>query len=199
MVRTIACLLTEGDMILMIMVSRPNLTVCYSNIRSLTANFKDLCCFVGTWHYDIMCSSETWLDASASSDDISIPGYQTSFRRDRNRHGGGVLVNIKNYINCARQIKFETNGLEILWLDILLSSNEPAYLAICYQPPTLCSNEKKNFNEAILNSLDEIVSLNPFAIILTGDFNNNSPCTSVNQLSKLYLRFYQSHYRTYSG
>ena len=59
-----------------------DLIVCHTNIRSTLANFNDLCCFVFTWQYDVICLSESWLDLSIANEDIFMPGYQLPSRRD---------------------------------------------------------------------------------------------------------------------
>ena len=41
--------------------------------------------------FDILCLNETKLDARIDEDDICITGY-TSYRRDRNRFRGGVII-----------------------------------------------------------------------------------------------------------
>ena len=40
---------------------------------------------------DIIALTETWLSCSIHSNEICIPGY-TIICRDRNRHGGGILM-----------------------------------------------------------------------------------------------------------
>ena len=40
---------------------------------------------------DIVCILESWMENEISDDKISIDGYNT-VRADRNKHGGGVLI-----------------------------------------------------------------------------------------------------------
>ena len=42
-----------------------------------------------------MCVSETWLDGSISDKEVELRDY-TVFRKDRNRHGGGVAIYVCN-------------------------------------------------------------------------------------------------------
>jgi hypothetical protein len=51
-----------------------------------------LSAFLSTYSYDIMGITESWLDATIDNNDLTIPGYLPPIRRDRNRHGGGVMV-----------------------------------------------------------------------------------------------------------
>ena len=43
---------------------------------------------------DIICVSETKLDASIKDSAIKLEGYHAPYRIDRNRHGGGVCIYI---------------------------------------------------------------------------------------------------------
>ena len=98
-----------------------DLTVCHTSIRSIFANFNDLCCFVFTWQYDVICLSESWLDSSTANEDIFKPGYQLTYRRDRNRHGGGVLVCAKKCLDYFRRADLEASDTEIMWLYVIIS------------------------------------------------------------------------------
>ena len=40
---------------------------------------------------DIVCVVESWLSPDISDIEICIPGFEI-FRRNRNRHGGGILI-----------------------------------------------------------------------------------------------------------
>lgn len=76
-----------------------SLSFCYLNARSILARSSDglprfdhLYNFVCSENsYDIILVTETHLDNSIDSSEINIDGYHL-FRRDRNRHGGGVAV-----------------------------------------------------------------------------------------------------------
>jgi len=46
---------------------------------------------------DVICIVESWLNAEILDAEISLCGYQC-YRRDRNRHGGGVVVYIRDCI-----------------------------------------------------------------------------------------------------
>ena len=44
---------------------------------------------------DIVCIVETWLDNTIADNELSLPNFQL-FRRDCNRHGGGIAL----YVQC---------------------------------------------------------------------------------------------------
>ena len=66
---------------------------------------------------DILLLTETKIDESFSKDEFYIEGY-TSFRLDRNIHGGGVLIYVREDIPC-RVIKI-MGSLEGISLEINL-------------------------------------------------------------------------------
>jgi hypothetical protein len=65
--------------------------------------------------FDIFAVTESKLDHNLDDAEIEIKGY-TVFRRDRNRHGGGVLFYINDKWSVTNVISHE--HLEFLSLDI---------------------------------------------------------------------------------
>ena len=70
-------------------------TILYYNARSLIPKLDELSLLASVHNPDIICIVETWLEGNVDDTEISIPGYHP-IRLDRNRHGGGVLLYIKN-------------------------------------------------------------------------------------------------------
>jgi hypothetical protein len=52
--------------------------------------------------YDIVCVTETHLDANIDTDDISIPGFSKPFRGDRTCTGGGILIYVYDFLFANR-------------------------------------------------------------------------------------------------
>ena len=73
--------------------------------------------------YDILTFSETWLDNSIRDDTVSLENFASPIRLDRNRHGGGVAIYIRNTIPHRRRTDLEINGLEAIWAAVSLSNN----------------------------------------------------------------------------
>ena len=67
------------------------------NVRSLLPKIDLLRSLCSVESYDIVAICESWLSADVLNSEICIDGYNTT-RKDRNRHGGGVLLYIKNSI-----------------------------------------------------------------------------------------------------
>ena len=68
-----------------------HLKIFYYNARSLIPKFDELKIVSEIESPDIFCIEETWLSNTISDNEIVLPNYQC-VRRDRDRHGGGVLI-----------------------------------------------------------------------------------------------------------
>ena len=64
-------------------------------------------------------------------------------RCDRNRHGGGVACYVRNDISYNHKTIFN-NGVESIFVDILLPKTKPFTVGIFYRPP-----DKSKFIETI--------------------------------------------------
>ena len=69
------------------------------NARSVLPKRFDIFAFICTFHIDILAVTETFLDDTISDGEI-CPGHYQMFRRDRSRHGGGVLIMIREGIKA---------------------------------------------------------------------------------------------------
>ena len=82
---------------------RKNIRVCQINIRGLCANFSDLQTSASNL-YNTICTQGTMLSNNVNDDNLNIPGYQKTLRRDRDQNGGGLIT---------YQTIFEQNGVHI--------------------------------------------------------------------------------------
>ena len=57
-------------------------------------------------NFDVLAISESKLDNSIEDSEIRIKGYRT-FRKDRNRHGGGVIMYIKEKWSASNVLSDE--------------------------------------------------------------------------------------------
>ncbi|CAF1085067.1 unnamed protein product [Brachionus calyciflorus] len=114
--------------------------------------------------FDIVCFSECKLDDSIPNSFYNNSHY-TKIRLDRNRHGGGLMIFIKNGIKKTR-IVFH-NNLELIYFQFLVNS-EKLNFVYCYRPPTL--NEIKFLDE--LEDFIHTLNLNE-PLFVFGDLNMN--------------------------
>lgn len=96
--------------------SRPiasrSFSVMYFNCRSLLPKFDELAALCSTNMPDVVCLVETWLCSDILDTEISIPNYSI-VRLDRNRHGGGVAMYIKNSL-LYNAVLYGSAGLEVI-------------------------------------------------------------------------------------
>ena len=90
------------------------------NIRSLRNKISYLSTLAS--EYDIICITETHLDASVPNSDLLIDGYNEPLRLDRTAHGGGIAVYISNKLFVTRKPEFDHPYLELLWLEVRYAS-----------------------------------------------------------------------------
>ena len=83
---------------------------------------------------DIIVFSETKIDESFPSDPFAIEGYAKPFRRDRNIHGGGLLIYVRDDIPCM-EVKSHLlpDDIESIFIEINLR-NKKWILMGAYNP-----------------------------------------------------------------
>ena len=116
--------------------------------------------------YDIIALTETHLDNSISDSEM-LPTDYLVFRRDRKsngRHGGGVLIAVRNHIKAIPRESLQSES-EFIFIDILLSNNRKITFGVFYRPP---NNDTKPL-EDLQTALQEIALRNDLLIV--GDFN----------------------------
>jgi hypothetical protein len=97
--------------------------------------------------HDILSFTESWLSENTSTDQqcLEIPDYKFSpFRRDRsNKVGGGVIVYVKNTVNCIIRSDLHVGSIECIWLEIKLNKMH-CELVLTYDTPSLRKTGSRN-------------------------------------------------------
>ena len=126
---------------------------------------------------DIFGISESKLNESHPTEHFALNGFQLPFRKDRTENrGGGLLIYVKDTINCSRREDLESHDLEHIWLEIKQSHAKPFLLCIIYRQPDARSAWKDSFEINIEN-----VQLEDKEILLLGDFNRDLVNARVNR------------------
>lgn len=107
--------------------------------------------------------TESKLDHHISDSEIQITGY-TVIRRDRNRHGGGLLLFIKNRWSVLNVQKDET--LEFMTVHMKFLNSPRTNIGVVYRPPDSNAQWLVVFEERI-----EDLSVTGSEQIIMGDFN----------------------------
>ncbi|CAG2220588.1 unnamed protein product [Mytilus edulis] len=161
--------------------NKKNLKIVHNNVCSLLPKL-DL--INNELHeYDIICISESHLDKSITDDQIKLNGFHKPIRLDRNRHGGGVTIYVKNSLHFIIQNDISVSNLELLWVEVRNYSNEKFLVGVLYRPPNSNSNIWDLFNESVDKALDCNLP-----IFLCGDFNCDMMSNTSNSFKKLLNR-----------
>ena len=142
----------------------PALKCVCMNVRSICSKKLELFAYVSAHPYDIIAVTENFLDPSISDSEFA-PQFYSIFRRDRSRHGGGVMVLVRDNIPVSHRFDLET-GCEILWLQIATQSYNNFLLGVYYRPPGNSVEALEHLN----NSLISLSSCN-LPLVLCGDFS----------------------------
>ena len=113
-------------------------------------------------YLDVLAVTETFLGDEILDSEL-VGGDYTIFRRDRNRHGGGVMLYVKNSISAIRRTDLETN-CEVLWVELSTAPSK-MLLGTFYRPPS-STHEYLTKLEMSLASIPESRT-----VVLCGDFN----------------------------
>jgi hypothetical protein len=175
------------------------LTVCHINCRSLTSSgqvdslraskFDEIDHLIQNLLCDVVCLTETWLDATILDVHLNIPGFKL-YRRDRNRHGGGVGVYVRDTIPTHRRVDIEAGTSECTWVECTVNSKR-CLLAVYYRPPGQRAQEVSKFLEDMQESITLALNSNPDTLLILGDFNDKCiEWESSHRESELKLRLY---------
>ena len=123
------------------------------NIASLPGHIEELKTYMALKPIDIPSVSETRLDDSVSSSEMSIPGYCLE-RNDRNRHGGGVALYIRDNINYECLLNHDSHiNLEWIAVKVVKPKAKPLIVGTWYRPPG-CGIEILNAFVTLLHHLE---------------------------------------------
>ena len=97
----------------------------YLNINSLGSKFGNLREFCFKTELYILCIDETKIDPSYPDSQFHIDGYKfPPFRKDRNKHGGGKIVYVRNGFIAKRIKHFEEGFGETISLEFTPSKKK---------------------------------------------------------------------------
>ena len=118
--------------------------------------------------HDILSFTESWLTPRVSDNAMIIPGYKPPFRRDRvGRMGGGVLVYVRNNINCHLRPELHVGNVECIWLELRFKTKKYLYETF-HIPP----NSNAQVWEDIEQSIDLALTCNIDVNMLRNTFKD---------------------------
>ena len=146
------------------------INILYFNARSILPKLDELSALCKANSYDVVCVVESWLDSEISDSEVNISGYRV-FRYDRNRHGDGVLIFVKNQLAQDASIVLLPNvpdNLEFLPISFTFC------IATFYRPPS----SSALYFDSLYCALQKLNIPIFFSFVLVGDFNIDYFCTS---------------------
>ena len=146
-------------------LNQKGLRIVHLNVRSLLRNLSEIELLLSQNNVHILSLNETWLDDSVLDQEVYIAGYQI-IRKDRNRHGGGVVVYIKENLHYHLLRHNSLEHLEALPLLIAPEHSKAFVFMSWYRPP--------NSPICLFDYYEELVSfLDSFgrSVIIMGDLN----------------------------
>jgi len=118
---------------------------------------------------DVLLITESWLDDTFTSGLLDPECKFSIYRKDRNRHGGGVFVFVSKVLRSSEvHIDERFNQLEMLCFDVLF---------VIYRPPGADATSV-NYIDGVIQCLSSYCLLNRVNIV-TGDLN----CPKINWLT----------------
>ena len=143
------------------------LKLVHLNINSLLDNLDEFRLFLHHYRVDFLVLTETKLDDSVSSNEISIPCYTVAGRRDRTRHGGCVICYVRSHSQAKPLMNSGMKTAEYMWTEIRAGRHRPFVVGGLYRMPSASTTK------FIVELDDELqrLPLENTETYLLGDFN----------------------------
>ena len=184
------------------------MTLIYLMLINFLQNWIDaLRVITKSFPLDILCINETFLDDSFPDHKFKIDGYRfPSFRRDRNKFGGGKAVYVKNGLILMRLNDFEINVSDTIFLELTISKKKKRFIMFPYRPPiesnklTLFNNFFNTLKKAV-NKYNNILITGDLNILVTGDSIdiNNYLSEFINSFTLTDILISQTCFKTLNG
>ena len=143
-----------------------NLRILVVNVNSLWGKAAELQNLVCTTIPDIILLNETKLDKDILSSEFTPPGYK-GFRKDRNRHGGEVMIMLRDSL-VAEEVEISDCSCEAIWVKIQLKGNHPLYVSSASRTPSDNITDQIDQFPKSLEHIEPLSTNNPGSTILVG-------------------------------
>ena len=137
------------------------------NTCSLLPKIPELRALAERYHIHLMSINETHLDETVNDFELEIPGF-VIYRNDRNRHGGGVALYVRDDVKHKPRKDLTIPGLESVWIEMSTPDNKDYLVCSMYRPPSASAA----YYDKIIDNL-ELASSKNMEIIVMADLNFN--------------------------
>ena len=147
--------------------SHNSLKLSFTNIRGLRSNFIDCESFLESNPPDILALCETNLYDSIDSGSFPVRDYLPLFQKDFSNHMYALTVYVTEGLPFAQHLSLENSADSYLCFRLaLLHSFSCSFFLYQSSSLSLCM-----VFDFISSNIDEVLSINPFAVFVFGDFN----------------------------
>ena len=118
-----------------------NCIIGYLNVNSTRNKFDGIECILSEGLVDIFAISESKLDESFPLSQFSLTDF-SNHRKDRNRHGGGLMIYVRSDIPHRRRLDLEPLTLNSYENEVLVIETRPYkaekwFVVVFYKPPNV--------------------------------------------------------------
>ena len=139
----------------------------YTNTDVLHNKIDELQTYINKNEIEIITITET-LPKDVTSEDCDHIFLIEGFNSYSNHNGRGVIIFVKNSIECTRLNVYEEIFSPSVILNIKVSSDENVIFGVVYRSPNCLDEDNDNLNK-MLNTISEKHKAQK--IVITGDFN----------------------------
>lgn len=119
---------------------------------------------------DVAMITESWLSENISSNELSLKGHFNIFRKDRNSHGGGVLILVNSIYPCAEVLFPSANSSsEIVSVDLCFQDSNIRLVCPYFSPTGSADALRQRMFELVVN-LEHAIEVN-HTVVIAGDMN----------------------------
>ena len=164
-----------------------SLKIFYFKARSLFPKLYDLSSLCSIHSPDLVCIVESWLSSDITNLDTALNNYYL-FCRDRNRHGGSIVIYIRSHL-IASEIPLPSE-IELLLLSVKFKlCSLTVLVGTFYQPPS-SPHDLDNLLD-VLSSFNPSIFLN-FIISIPYLTQDGSPVTSPSDKANVLNQYFFS-------
>ena len=116
------------------LASSKGLTLLHINVRSLLPKLTEIRILLRDSNAAFLAVTESWLDKTVGEGEINVDGYNFVWK-DRNRHGGGVGIYIREGISFNLRPDLDDPDVECIFIDVMFPKTKPFLVGAWYRPP----------------------------------------------------------------
>ena len=136
------------------------------NCQSVFNKSTELKVLLSSTMPDIVIGTESWLSPDINSTEVFPPNYNV-YRKDRNRHGGGVFILVSNVLISTPLSEFTSDEHEALWVQVKEQRRPNMTIGAYYRPPSNTPEKLEEFRDIVSN----VCRTTSGTIVIGGDFN----------------------------